>query len=124
MRFRHLITSRLLLGIVDLLGHCCIAYIIGGHYWFQFLPDIFLPYLLAVSLITNKFIDEHNAVLFCHRFMHTIVPALTVFASACVLEKKMLFILSAQLVTHVFWDKLTHPEPEFKKDLLWPEVIQ
>lgn len=100
---------------LDLAGHILWAVLLPGHWWYQFLPDVLLPYTFIRSLVSDRLLPEKDAGLFLHKFFHTIWPALFLVASFPA--------VGAQWVTHIIQDQFTHPEPEFRRSLLWPKNL-
>jgi hypothetical protein len=119
MNFRTSLKKDIPLRIVDLIGHVCFAIILPGHWWFQFLPDVFIPMLLLHSILTNELMYEKTGALLWHKFLHTIYgPIFLGCFGAIWSTPKIGAMIGVQGLVHVIWDQLTH-EQEYQKRSLW-----
>lgn len=103
--------------LLDLAGHIAIAFWLPIG-WLQFVPDMWLPILFFDSWITSELLSEESTVLVLHKFFHTLwVPG--IFLILAFIDRSYVeLVVVLHWTAHVLWDRMTHPEKEFKKALL------
>lgn len=120
MSFRNIIVNRWPIAVIDLIGHCVLAYALPGKWWFQFLPDIMLPFIFACSWFYNAKLAEDDPVLVVHKLFHTIWPVVSYMLCFWFSSNDKIYIaIALQWGSHVIWDQATHLDSNFKKGLLW-----
>lgn len=105
--------------IIDFIGHCTFALILPGHFYWQFLPDIFIPFCIIYSIVWNGYkpieplekVSSGSVLLKLHQSLHTIY-APVIIGLLCGWNP---FI---QCLVHVVWDQLTHKE-KWQRKSLW-----
>jgi len=119
-RFREALANRWPISLADTVGHVMLAVLLPGRWWFQVLPDGLLPVALFLSLRSDRFLPEGATLLIVHRLLHTIWPVLALLGLMALSHSEVIGFMALQWFAHVLWDQFTHPEADFRKDLLWP----
>src|ERR1700752_1562771 len=106
------------LRIIDFIGHCTFALILPGKWFWQFIPDMFIPFCIGYSVWVYGYnpimpvekISGGSLFLKMHQLFHTIYLPVIVIA---------LFGWQAglQCLVHIAWDQVTHREGWQRKSL-------
>ena len=116
MTFRQAYRKDLFWRILDLAGHCTLAWLLPGLWWWQFLPDCVVPLLWACSMVLNRPLPEESRLLNINRFLHHWVCPFLVWVVLLVSRAPHGFaFLPIQWAMHLLLDEFTHKE--WKRDL-------
>jgi hypothetical protein len=57
--------------LFDVFAHCMVAYVLPGPFWYQWLPDVCVPVLVVLSLLSGVFVAADSVVVGTHRVLHS-----------------------------------------------------
>lgn len=137
MNFRQLMKADISWRVIDLIGHCFLAWFLPGHWWYQFIPDIFVPFLFLHGMVTGKLLPLDSKLVWLNNFMHSWFIAIlwlafgTYVRSSVLITGARLYILPDSLfvplqsmvcltvhfMIHLLWDSGTHRKDWNKKRL-------
>lgn len=72
MTFRSVWRADIKMRILDIVLHCLLAWLLPGHWWFQSLPDVAVPFLMLHGVLTNRLLAADNWLVVLHlEFFHS-----------------------------------------------------
>ena len=119
MDFRSAFRSDIGVRLLDLTAHTFFAVTLPGSWWFQFAPDVFVPFLFLYSWRTNTLLSPKNPFVFTHELLHTLWIPLLLLVYGLLTPSMLLLFFSLQWAMHLLVDQFSHPRI-FKKNLIWP----
>ena len=116
MGFRKLFNWRY--SALDFVLHLGLALAIPGPWWFQYVPDMMLPFIFTHSLMIDGLLPETTIVVKMHKYFHTLWPVLILSILAGMMFDVQIALLGIHWGCHILVDQFTHPQKEFRKELL------
>lgn len=108
--------------VIDLIGHIVLALTLPGKWWFQFLPDIVVPFIMVHGLVTNRLLKENNFILMYHRWLHSVLLAFGFLLGSYLFGylqsgRTIGLFIGCHWLGHVIWDGFTHKREWHKKGI-------
>ena len=115
MTFRQAYRKDLVWRILDLAGHCTLAWLLPGLWWWQFLPDCVVPALWACSMVLNRPLPEESWLVLLNHVLHQWAIAGLLLSTATITGNRMVWYIGIHWTAHLSLDFFTHKE--WKRDL-------